>query len=142
MRINSGGPSYTSSDGKKWLADTGYLGGSTFSTGNLIGGTKDSAIYQSERFFGNYKIIIPNGNYQVTLKFAEIYYGCQRINCRVFNVKLENNQILTNFDIFKEVGGYAALDKTYTVTVNDSALNIDMIAIKDSPKISGIEITR
>ena len=89
-----------------------------------------------------YRFNIPNGNYSVTLKFAEIYFMCNKINCRLFNVTIENQMVLINFDIFKEAGAlYKAIDKTFITNVSDGQLNINFTTIKNASKISGIVIT-
>lgn len=88
-----------------------------------------------------YNFPVQNGNRIVTLKFAEIYPWCQYIGCRIFNVKLEGATVLTNFDIYREANGsYRALDKTFTVIVSDGILNIDFQTVKNSGKISAIEV--
>lgn len=140
IRVNAGGPNYPDPQGT-WLADTGNISGQTYSTGNTILGTNSPGLYQTERFnMSEYRFSVPNGSRTVVLKFAEIYQYCQVVNCRIFNVSLENTPVLTNFDIYREVGGYKALDKTFTVEVNDGTLNITFQSVKNAAKVSGIEI--
>src|SRR5262249_25211774 len=77
IRINSGGGSYLDSLGQPRLADTGFQSGSTFSTATAIVGA-DPALYRDARYSANgplsYTFSVPNGNYNVKLKFAELYY--------------------------------------------------------------------
>lgn len=142
IRVNAGGPGYPDSNGKYWSSDYGYIGGQTYSVTNKIKGTKDPAIYQTERFnLSGYEFKVPNGIYTVILKFSENYPYCQWAGCRIFNVSLEGKNVLTNFDIYKEAkGGYTAIDKTFTVNVKDGKLNINFQTIRGTSKISGIEI--
>src|SRR5215475_2676880 len=72
--VHAGGDAYTDATGLKYQADTRFSGGNTYTTSAAIGGTIDDALYQSERY-GNFSYTIPvaNGDYVVTLKFAEIY---------------------------------------------------------------------
>ena len=46
----------------------------TYSTGSAITNTVDDTLYQSERYWnasgGGYRFDVPNGQYQVDLKFA------------------------------------------------------------------------
>lgn len=43
-------------------------------------------------------VAVPNGKYQVTLRFSENQY--KAANKRVFDVRIEGATILTSFDIF------------------------------------------
>ena len=95
----------------------------------------------SERF-GNfsYNIPLPNGSYTVTLKFAEIYYSWA--GARVFDVKIEGKDGVSNLDIFRKVGKNQALDISLPVSVTDGALNLDFQSAGGNAKIGAILITR
>jgi hypothetical protein len=98
--VNSGGSAFTASDGTVYSADTSYSGGSTYSNGSAISGTTDDTLYQSERY-GNpfsYNIPLAIGDYQVTLKFAEIYQSSA--NMRVLDVAIEGSQVINDLDIW------------------------------------------
>jgi Malectin domain len=74
LRINCGGPTIIDIVGQKWLADSYFSGGATYSQSAIdILNTENDAIYRSERF-GNflYSIAVPIGSYSVVLHFAEI----------------------------------------------------------------------
>ena len=141
LRINSGGPG-VGTPGKNWIADQHFTGGYTYSVGaQAIAGTEDDAIYQTERYGAmTYNIPVANGKYTVRLHFAEIYSGCQYVGCRIFNVGVNGTPLLSNFDIFAKVGGYSATVAQTTATVSNGSLNINLTAIKENPKLSGIEI--
>jgi len=81
----------------------------------------DHAIYQTLRY-GNFSYSIPlaNGNYTVTLKFAETYWNAA--GKRVFNVSMQDTQVISNLDIFAEVGETAAYDVTVPVSVTNGML--------------------
>src|SRR5208337_695952 len=70
--VHAGGGQYTDTAGVVYQADTDYAGGTIASTTAAITGTTDPTLYQSERY-GNFSYNVPlaNGNYTVTLKFAE-----------------------------------------------------------------------
>jgi hypothetical protein len=143
-RINAGGGAYTDSDGNIWEADTlnGYFDtGNAHSTGNEIAGTNDQALYQTERWASamtwTFPISTP-GDYQVVLHFAEIYVSGP--NRRVFDVKIQNELVLDNFDIYALVGGDAAYSESFPVTVTTSSLTIEFEQWKQKPKICAIEI--
>jgi YVTN family beta-propeller protein len=147
IRVNSGGPAYTDAANQVWAADTGFNTGGTVNVSNAIAGTSDPALYRTERWDGSaapelaYTFAVPNGTYTVKLHFAETWSGGQAVGRRVFNVALEGAQVLTNFDIFAEAGGYTALIKTFTTTVNDGQLNINFThGPADDPQIGAIEI--
>jgi hypothetical protein len=142
IRVNSGGPAYTDTAGNAWAADTN-TSGSPFSTTASIGGTNDPALYQTERFnsatFG-YTFTVPNGNYTVKLKFAEIYFTT--CGNRIFNVAINTATVDTNFDPCAVGGGpNIAVDRSYTVTVTGAQIAISVIPVVQNPTISAIEIT-
>lgn len=147
VRINVGGDAYTDGAGNVWLADQYFINGSLFSTGNAIAETNADPLYQTERYATNlgYEIPIANGNYTVRLHFAEIFHN--DFNQRVFDLSLEGDLILDDFDIFAARknafidGKDSALIVTEPqVTINDGVLNIDTLASVDNAKISAIEI--
>src|SRR5215211_495223 len=86
----TGGPSYTATDGP-YTADQYFSGGSSFSTTNPIANTADDTLYQTERWGSgsslSYNIPLTNGTYDLTLKFAEIYFTSAVR--RVFDVLVE-----------------------------------------------------
>ena len=135
--INFGGPGYVAVDGTIF---TGNTEGSYYSTSANITGTEDQKLYQTERFGNNFSINIPadNGTYRVTLMFAEIYWD--EPGTRVFNVSIEGEQVLSNMDIYAEVGKNTANNKTFEVTITDGKINIDFITITDNAKISAIKV--
>lgn len=141
LLLNAGGPSYTDSLGQLWFADNSFVGGNTASTTSTIAGTSDPALYQTERYGSfSYQLSVPNGNYNVVLKFAEIYYTTT--GKRLFNVSINGTQVLKNFDIVAAAGGaFKAIDKTFPVTVTNNQVTIQFIpGTADLPKISAIQV--
>ncbi|HVZ81237.1 MAG TPA: malectin domain-containing carbohydrate-binding protein [bacterium] len=144
-RVNAGGSNYTDGAGNLWVADTQYSGGTAaVPVASAINGTTDDTLYQSERY-GNpftYTFHVPAGSYQVTLKFAETYSGITAAGQRVFNVSINGTQVLSNFDIFAEVGSNTADDKVF----NNVAPSGGMITIQlgpssvDNAKVDAIQI--
>ncbi|MBX2842693.1 MAG: T9SS type A sorting domain-containing protein, partial [Flammeovirgaceae bacterium] len=59
---------------------------------------------------------------------------------RIFDVSLEENIVLDNFDILSEIPEATALVKTFDVEVTDGVLNLAGIPIKDQAKIAAIEV--
>ena len=145
IRINSGGPAVTVG-GEVFSADQFFSGGEIFENITPIAGTNDDALYQTERWGDHsYAIPVPNqGAYDIRLHFAEIYVGVAvagGIGDRVFNVSIEGNQVLSNFDILSEVSPATVLIKEINdVIVNDGVVNIQFNGVVENAKISAIEV--
>ncbi|WP_167855723.1 malectin domain-containing carbohydrate-binding protein [Hymenobacter fodinae] len=147
-RLNSGGPAYSTPQGL-FAADDYYSPrpGATYSTTASINGTNDDALYQTERYGPegtlSYALPVENGTYRVVLHFAEFYWNEARK--RIFDVSLEGATVLDNYDIFQKVGANTATAETFTVTVTDNLLNIDLSSLaqvggRDNPKLSALEV--
>lgn len=89
------------------------------------------------------------GSYDVRLHFAEIFFGVpgggpagSGIGSRVFDVIVENQIALRNFDITAAAGGplTAAVVPLENIQVNDGVLDIDLRADVNFGAISGIEV--
>jgi hypothetical protein len=134
--FNCGGDQYIATDGTLYAQTTdGYT------QSVAISGTPDQFLYQSEKSAQSFSYALPvqNGDYTITLKFAEIYFNTA--NSRIFNVTIEGVAVLTNFDIYVEAGGaYKALDKTFKAKVTDGVLNIAFARITNNAKVSAIKI--
>jgi hypothetical protein len=130
-------------------ADMDVSGGATDSTSNPIdtSGVTDPApqqVYQSERW-GNFTYVIPSLTpgtaYKVRLHFAEIYF--QQAGQRVFNVSINGQPVLPNFDIIQQAGApNKAIVEEFTVQADDSGqITISFTqGPQNYPKVSGIEI--
>lgn len=140
IRIHAGGNAITDALGNQWQADTGYSGGSTYRTAHSIAGTTSQSLYQSERY-GNfsYQLTVPNGNYNVGLDFAEIYWNSP--GKRVFNVMLNGKPILSRYDIVASVGAPFKADRKYfPVTITNNKLVLQFQSVINNAKISAISI--
>jgi PKD repeat protein len=145
--VNAGGGNYLDSAGNTWNADQaystgawGYVGGKTFSTKDPIASTGDDPLYQSERY-GNfsYRFDVPNGSYDVTLYFAEIYYTAA--GKRLFDVWIEGMLALDNYDVYAASGHDAAMSVFFEdVAVGDGQLNLDFVTVKGNAKVSAIAV--
>jgi hypothetical protein len=123
-----------------WAADFGYSGGGTSVLLAPISNTADPALYQTVRFgMGNYTFPVSNGNYVVTLKFAEIVYAAA--GKRIFGVAINGTTVLNNFDIVAAAGGaLKAVDKSFAVSVTGGQIVIQFISGADKPSINAIQI--
>ncbi|WP_169315620.1 malectin domain-containing carbohydrate-binding protein [Halogranum rubrum] len=151
--VNAGGPEYTATDGTVYAADTNFDGGTTFTTGSAgtpstpeITNTDDDTLYYTERYGSfSYDVPVDNGDYDVELLFAELYQGVANDGGegdRLFDVAIEGQQVLNDYDIYATAGGpQAATSETFTTTVDDGELNIVFSNVVDNAKISAIKIT-
>jgi hypothetical protein len=131
-----------------FAADQYFSGGTQRSVTNTItiGGIANpapTAVYQSERY-GDSTYTLPNltpgGAYLVRLHFAELFQTAA--GQRVFNVVINGATVLSNFDIFAEVGAnYTALVREFAATANSSGqIVIQLQTITDNATIEGIEV--
>jgi subtilisin family serine protease len=132
-----------------YAADTGFVGGSLYSTTAAIDTSAVTdpaprAVYQTERY-GNFTYNVaglsPGGTYDVRLDFAEIYYNAP--GQRIFNVAINGASVLKNFDLVATTGGIdRAVAYTFKATANPSgAIAIAFTSIVDNAKVSGIRVT-
>lgn len=144
IRVRCGGPQYVDSQGLLWAADYSYSGSTeTYSTTHPVSGTTLTALYQDERFGESfqYSFSVPNGTYSVALKFAELYFSAA--GQRVFNVAIDDHQVLSNLDIFAVTGGqYRAFRPSFSATVTNGQIVIQFSASVNNAKIDAIEITQ
>jgi hypothetical protein len=140
LGINAGGSDYISGNGVHYLGDRYFAGGITGITGSAIKGTTDASLYQTARS-GNFSYAIPlaNGNYGLTLKFAETTYSSP--GQRIFNVLVGGTTVLKDFDIYDVSGRSAALDVTFTVSVTSGILNIQFIPTTGDAQINALLIS-
>jgi Malectin domain len=140
-----------------WSPDTPFVSGSalsTYSTSASI--TLDSsvqgvpaALFQTERWSADdrqpmtYRLPASSGSYRVRLYFAEIWSGAFTSGARQFNVDLNGQRVLTNYDIFAEVGANRGTVKTFDVTTSNG-INVVLthVAGRNNPKISGLGVVQ
>lgn len=145
-RINAGGGFYTDTLGRAWSADQNFVGSSySYGITETIAGTNDSPLYQDERSGINsssfaYNIPVTDGIYNVNLHFAEIWW--QKAGQRVFDVDIEGQSFLNDFDILTETAAKTALTKSTQLVVTDGELNISFETVIENPKVNAIEILR
>ncbi len=84
------------------------------------------------------QIPVTNGNYMVRMHFVENYYTTE--SQRIFNINIENQPVLNDFDIFKEVGYRSALVKDFNVTVADGNLSVKFTPTANRLALAAIEI--
>ena len=132
-----------------YSADAYYTGGSSYSVTKPINisNVVDPApqqVYQTERY-GNFSYtlphLVPDSPYIVRLDFAEIYWDAP--NQRLFNVLINGDPVLTNFDIFATAGGKdIAISRQFECHSDSSGhIEIQFTTLRDNAKVSGIQVT-
>jgi uncharacterized repeat protein (TIGR02059 family) len=124
------------------LYDTGVNYGNTYITAASIQAESDAEIYKTERYYTFLAYAIPvekDRDYRLTLKFAEIYWSTQ--GSRIFDVYVEGQKFLSDYDIFIEAGGKnIAVDTSVYITSSDTLISIEFTTSVDNAAIKGIEI--
>jgi len=156
-RVNCGGSELIDSSGSTWFTDTHKSGQHTWGslswtdhfeklpeffasqrkTFDPINGTKDPELFQSFRYGIDklhYEFPVPDGEYLVELYFTEPWYGTGGgMDCkgwRLFDVAINENVVLKDFDIWAEAGHDQALKKTFTVKSKDGKIVISFPNVK------------
>jgi len=84
---------------------------------------------------------VPPGAYAITLKFAEI--SSEQTGQRLFHVSINDQQVLTNFDVYAAAGGpNLPIDRVFRINVPSGSIQILLTPILSSAIVSGIEIFR
>ncbi len=148
QRVNAGGTQFTDGSSQIWNADQayqtngwGYSAGSAKSSTTAVAGTTDDLLYQKYREApGEYRFTVPNGTYEVTLKFAE--FTVTKSSDRVMKITMETTIVESALSVYGQVGKAVALDKVYTIAVSDGVLNVIFAQNggRYSPIISAIQV--
>ena len=141
-RVNAGGPAYTDSLGNAWQADTQFAAGSTVAEGTTIAGTNDSTLYDTQRYGANFSYVfhVPAGSYQATLLFAETYSGDDGVGDRIFNVLVNGVTVLSNLDVFAQVGANTALDEVINnIAPSGGAVTIQFVGTNSTDTSAMVE---
>ena len=140
LKVNCGGSAVTGG----WVADTGYSGGTAKSTTSTIANATNApqAVYQTRRYAPTLTYsfpAVPDGTYTIRLHFAELY--CSAAGQRRFNVSIEGQTRLADFDIYQAAGGKnRAVVRTFENVAVSGGLQIQGVASVDGAQFNGIEI--
>ncbi|KAI4333318.1 hypothetical protein L6164_018146 [Bauhinia variegata] len=161
--IKCGGPQITSSSGVVYERDNDTLGPATYyvkdtdrwavsnvglftgnnnpqyksTVTNQFTNTLDSELFQTARLSASslryYGLGLENGNYNITLQFAETSIlgtatTWKSLGRRVFDIYIQGNLVLKDFDIQREAGGvsYRAVQKEFRVPVTENYLEVHL----------------
>ena len=124
-------------------ADTTY--GTAFTGANATGAP--DALFETQRFSAKsgdlglaYDFDVAPGDYEVTLYFDETWSKAKAPGSRVFDVLLEGQLALDDFDITAAFGWNVAGTKTLAATVTDGTLDLDFLQGVQNPDVNAIEI--
>ncbi len=143
LRINSGGPAAA-----PFVADTDFTGGTTVTTTKAVDtsgvtNTAPQSVYQSNRF-GTFSYSEPGLNagatYTVRLHFAETFWTAA--GQRTFNVIINGQQVLTNFDMLATAGAAnKAVVEQFAIPADaNGRITLQFSTVKDNAQVNGIEI--
>jgi len=142
--INAGGPSVGS-----FTADaqvTGGLGLSIPGPIDISGVTNPAPLlaYQSIHYGSAFTYTLanltPGGSYEVRLHFAELTLNGPGL--RTFDVAINGNTVLTNFDVFQAAGGFKkAVIESFTTTADiNGKIAIAFTGVKLTAIVNAIEV--
>ena len=133
-----------------FVADTGYNQGHTASDTSTaintsgVSNPAPQAVYQTARWNSAFTYTLtgltPGASYTLKLDWAELTF--QGAGQRQFNVAINGNGVLSNFDVTATGGYKTAVQKQFTVTANSSGQVVIAFSkgTADNPFISGIEL--
>ncbi|MBA2396110.1 MAG: discoidin domain-containing protein [Ktedonobacteraceae bacterium] len=146
VQINAGG-----SAAAPFVSDTDFTGGAAgaITTAAIdtsgVSNPAPQAVYQTNHVGPSFTYTIPgltaNAAYTVRLHFAETYWT--KAGQRVFNISINSQQTLNNFDIFAAAGGInKAVVKQFSTTATTSGtINILFTSVVNQAQINGIEVS-
>jgi beta-galactosidase len=147
----------------------GYIGGKSFTKLSRHGqqpasdlnikGTENDPVFQTMRTgIESFKLDVPDGEYTVSLYFAELQSNTIRktsiynlgddainvgFNERIFDVSINDNKVLKELNIATEFGEQQAVIKKFIVNaINGDGINISFAAIKGEPILNAIRVYR
>ena len=142
LLLNAGGSEYVDFDSNPWIPDYLFSGGTATVTALTfdISDTIDDQLYVDSRVGTsfNYALPMPNGQYEVLLRFVEPRLAAAGL--RVFDVEVEGALEVDDLDVFATVGRWAAFDVPVAVTIDDGVLDLQFTASVGNALISAIGI--
>lgn len=148
--FNSGSEvAYTTKQGRLYQSDrpytlangAGYVDGYSGTSPDEAksGGTRNFDLYlQDRRGLSEYRFDVPNGSYIIKLHFSEIEHMWRKL--RVFDIWIENERVLKDFDIFDEVRRNYIIDYQFATQVNDGQLNVQFTATRGESSLSAVYV--
>ncbi|MDR0371896.1 MAG: DUF4982 domain-containing protein [Prevotellaceae bacterium] len=148
IAINCGSNCYFNDDAKNnylWTVDRpytkgnwGYTGGRLHRENCNVMRTLLDPLYQTQlRGLGSYRFDVSEGNYEITLLFAEL--NDKKENKRVFDVAINGTTVLENLNVAQQYGIREAVAIRFDVTVDDSnGISVDFTPKEGETMLNGI----
>ncbi|CAM6048113.1 unnamed protein product [Sphagnum compactum] len=142
LAVNSGGSKLEDAPtGFEFAEDGFFSGGDVLRTEEHISGAQEPCLYQTARY-GDLSYSFKDlaaGNYVVDLHFAEIIFTNGPPGMRVFDVLLQGKKVISELDVYEEVGSNSALILSVsTLVTEDGTLCVAFEGVIGSPTISAI----
>ena len=142
--VNAGGDAFVSVDGIAYAADEGFTDGATRQISAEIKATHNPTLYKSERRGTQFSYTheLPDGTYNLTLRFAENIVN--NAGERTFSVQVEDEERITELDVRNIAGATnTAYDVTVpNVVVADGEINIVFTGVVGEAILSALTITQ
>lgn len=148
LAINAGGSASGS-----YIADTDYSGSGTYSSStthsidtSLVANPAPTIVYQTARNGSGpmtYTLpgLVAGQSYTLRLHFAEHYFS--QSGKRVFNVSVNNQTWLANFDVFQAAGAeYKAIAEQTVATADvNGKITIAFTPVTNYPIVNGLDVS-
>ncbi len=135
--------------GNLWLPDDFYRGGKHgIYQGLIAGGALGMALFSGERIGDfDYFIPVPAAAYTVNLYFAETWFGQRGLNhgsfgSRIFNVLINNEIVLRNFEMLREAPANTLIKKTWRGVKRDrhGQIHVGFVPLANWASVRAIEV--
>ncbi|EHQ24422.1 glycoside hydrolase family 2 sugar binding [Mucilaginibacter paludis DSM 18603] len=145
----------------------GFIGGVPYAVNNgrqsygsdkAISGTANDPVFQTQQLgITQYRLDVPNGNYEITMDFAELMgsktkdlaynlsrsAGSQQSADRVFDVYINDKLTLEDFNIAEQYGKARAVSKKMQLVVtDDNGIRILFRAKKGEPVLNALQVKK
>jgi beta-galactosidase len=148
--------SFGHTGGEPYRFDSG--GWTPFGTDKAIHRTNIDPVYQTQQVgIQAYRFDVPSGQYELTLHFAELEGGAganllynlssgestkTTLEERVFDVNVNRERILSNFNIKEQYGVTNAVQIKTPVFVTDKGISIQFVKKQNKPVLNAIQLRR
>jgi hypothetical protein len=158
-RINAGGPQLSAADGSlpPWSEDSAdnpspysnhavtevVTRGATVTLDPSMPREASVDLFKTERYGAmQWEFPVTSGlAVEVRLFFAETYTGITDAGQRVFDVAIEDQTVLDDFDLYATCGWGHGVMKAFPATIGpDGKLDIEFTAVVENPLVNGVEV--
>ena len=138
--VNAGGTAFTAEDGTEFAGDHFFTGGALGMSSTPVTGTQNPSLYATERWGEfTYEFPVTAGSYDVTLFLAETFFGPANPGNRVFDVSVEGQVVLDDFDPMVKQGSWVAdTFEVPNVMVTDGSLTVHFEGSVDEANLNAI----